>query len=365
MENKEFFEKYPMPNFGKIVDGVLYFINYVEFQMQRKVGKVLDAGCGTGEYLLGVATRHPEIEFTGLDYSESAIKIANTHLKKSKLQNVKFECGDINEWKNDNPFDYIVCSSVLEYQTKPHCVLGKLKRLLAKDGIIGISVPAYYGVGERICRLKDVLKLMCGVDYGAKDIKDLWDRMPEDHWIKDLFTEINFQEEGRLLNILRPYSYVTVKDIFKWLDDTRLTFVRFTDEHLWIPDFWNLQPLYENDEQVRTSMIQGFTRQTGYQITEALRGNIKKLEFFVSSFYQRKNWTEEKLMVNPFGAITENSFIFYDGTRMDFDSKRMMILKMMATESFTISEVQQEIREISPAIIKQFLNIMFRLGVIL
>ena len=364
MNNKEFFEKYPMPNFGKLVDGVLYFINYVEFQMKRKIHRVLDVGCGTGEYLLSASKRHPEIEFIGVDYSESAIEIANGHRKKSKLGNVGFECGDIDVWESENSFDYIVCSSVLEYQPEPHATLGVIKSFLAKDGIVGISVPAYYGVGERICRLKDVLKLMCGDDYRAGDIKGLWDRMPEDHWIKNLFTEEYFKNEGRLLNMMRPYSFMTVSDIFKWVKDIGFTFVRFADEHLWIPDFWNLQPLHEGDEQTKTSLIEGFDRSAVYQIVEALRGQLKKLEFFVAKNYEGKDFTTEKLMTTPFGAITDRSFIFYDGTKMEFDSKRMMILRMLI-EPCTLSEVQNEIREISPLVIEQFIKIMYRMGVII
>ncbi len=365
MDNKEFFEKYPMPNFGQIADGVLYFINYVEFEMKRKINKVLDAGCGTGEYVIGVGKRHPEIEFTGVDYSEKAVEIANKHLKKSKLENVKFVCGDIDVWNNDSSFDYIVCSSLLEYQPKPYYTLSNVKNLLAKDGIIGISTPAYYGVGEKIFRLKNVLKMLYGDDYKAGDIKGLWDRMPEEHWIKNLFTEEYFKNEGRLLNMMRPYSFMTVSDIFKWVKDIGFTFVRFADEHLWIPDFWNLQPLHEGDEQTRTSIIEGFDRSAVYQIIEGLRGQLKKLEFFIAPHYERKNWTEEKLMTTPFGAITGKSFIFYDKTKMDFDAERMMVLRMLTNEPYTLSEMKDEIREMFPQMIEQFVQIMFRLGVII
>jgi len=246
----------------------------------------------------------------------------------------------------------------------PSVTLQKIKSLLVKDGIIGISVPAYYGIGENICRLKDVLKFLYGDDYGAEDIKELWLRMTEDHWIAKLFQEENFQNEGRLLNMLRPYSYMTVGNIFDWLEDNKLDFIRFTDEHLWIPDFWNLQPL-EGDAHVRPSLINGFDRKAVYQIIEALRGKLKRLEFFVTEKYERKDFTTEKLMTTPFGAIAEKSFVFYDGTRMDFDAKRMMILKMLTMDAYTLSEVQQEIREVTPVVIEQFLKIMFRLGVII
>jgi hypothetical protein len=204
---------------------------------------------------------------------------------------------------------------------------------------------------------------MCGDDYGAKDIKDLWDRMPEDHWIKDLFTEVNFVDEGRLLNILRPYSYVTINDIFKWLDDIGFTLVRFADEHLWIPDFWNLQPLYKGDKQ--KTLIEGFDRSTVFQIIEGLRGQLKKLEFFIAPHYEGKKWREEKLMTTPFGAITGKSFVFYDGTRMEFDGEKMMVLRMLTNEPCTLSEVKDEIREMFPQMIDQFIQIMFRLGVII
>ncbi len=49
---------------------------------------------------------------------------------------------------------------------------------------------------------------------------------------------------------------------------------------------------------------------------------------------------------------------------MEFDSKRMMILRMLI-EPCTLSEVQDEIREIPPALIEQFIKIMFRMGVII
>lgn len=94
---------------------------------------VLDLGCATGkisEYLSDVTNAH----FTGIDYVKNAIKRAKerTLIKNSKLT---FQQMDFNNLKfPENSFDAIIAIDTIYFAHNVGKVIGKLKKLLKKNG---------------------------------------------------------------------------------------------------------------------------------------------------------------------------------------------------------------------------------------
>jgi len=355
---KRFYDVYPYPNLGKVVDGILYILDYVEYYIERPVKKVLDIGCGTGEYAIAAGRRYPEMEIIGLDYSSKAIEIANKLLKKEKNNNnnVNFICEDFLNYKPKEKFDYIICSGLIE---ETHWIRGffnciALKKLLKHDGMIGVNVRANYGIGEDVNVLKKIVDKLIkpGIDSIENKLeitKNIWNSVHEEHWLRKLISSDLIKSDTHL-GALFVSDYFEIKDLFFMLDDLKsdyLKFVRFADEHLWIPEFFNLQ------------FSKTITKKDMYELIAMIRRDIPCFEFFASPVLKEKDWKKDKLMTSPFGAIVENKFIFFDNTVFKFDGKRIMILKFLK-ESHTLDEIILEIREVEPIVITEFVEMMFK-----
>jgi len=60
-----------------------------------EVKRVLDLGCGAGDWVLEMAHRHRDIEFTGIDQKCSLIEYARARAESQKLENADFVSYDI------------------------------------------------------------------------------------------------------------------------------------------------------------------------------------------------------------------------------------------------------------------------------
>ena len=73
------------------------------------IRRVLDIGCGPGEWVLSVASAHPEIQVTGIDISQIMIEYANAQAQEQHVNNTKFQVMSAKEPLNfpDNAFDVV------------------------------------------------------------------------------------------------------------------------------------------------------------------------------------------------------------------------------------------------------------------
>ena len=70
--------------------------------------RILDAGCGSGHRLLGVAKCYPKARLWGFDMTSSSLDTAKRLAQKHKLTNVRFVQGDLLNFQLDQEFDIIV-----------------------------------------------------------------------------------------------------------------------------------------------------------------------------------------------------------------------------------------------------------------
>ncbi len=107
---------------------------------KAKPKKVLDAGCGRGFYVK-IFTYLPFIkEIRGIDISEAYLSKARAitqsdkrvTLTKASMYKLPFE---------DNYFDCVVCSEVLEHLEKDSDAVGELYRVLKPKGMLLVTVP--------------------------------------------------------------------------------------------------------------------------------------------------------------------------------------------------------------------------------
>ncbi|MBA3921434.1 MAG: class I SAM-dependent methyltransferase [Nostocaceae cyanobacterium] len=103
-------------------------------ERQKKVGKLLEIGCGTGQFLYMMQQRDWDCQ--GLEMSADATifcrETYSLNVQEGAVEDTNYE---------PNTFDVIVLSHVLEHLYNPHKVLEKLKAWLTPEGIIVLTIP--------------------------------------------------------------------------------------------------------------------------------------------------------------------------------------------------------------------------------
>jgi len=118
-----------------IMDDPLEHDNEILNVLNFKKKKILDIGCGTGNFAFKVAKLGGDI--LAVDYSDAAIKIAK---KKYIHPNLKYKQLDVSK-KFPGNFDVIVLVGTLEHMDNPLKILKICKKHLNKNGKIIITVP--------------------------------------------------------------------------------------------------------------------------------------------------------------------------------------------------------------------------------
>jgi len=126
----EFDSKMNMYDTNKRVDVI-----YNELlQEDIKGKKLLDAGCGTGWFSKAAYDRGADV--TSMDLGEGLLKEV---AKKCDTERV---VGSILEMPfDDNSFDIVVSSEVIEHTPDPHQAIREMYRVLKKDGTLILTTP--------------------------------------------------------------------------------------------------------------------------------------------------------------------------------------------------------------------------------
>ncbi|MCW1923498.1 class I SAM-dependent methyltransferase [Luteolibacter arcticus] len=103
--------------------------------------RVLELGCAGGQNLLPLAARYPKSEFTGLDYSDTAIRKARQASYEAGLHNIRFEAADLEHWRPSHPCDFLIAHGVFSWvpdEVKTR-VLDLCGQVLSDNGVACIS----------------------------------------------------------------------------------------------------------------------------------------------------------------------------------------------------------------------------------
>jgi len=113
--------------------------NHQQFLQDRPGhgGRLLDVGCGTGEFL--AAAHSTGYQITGFDFDPGAIQTAQ---KRFQMENLF--TGDLFEFRDKyrkEPFQVVTAFEVLEHSPQPGDFLAALRDLTSPGGFLAISVP--------------------------------------------------------------------------------------------------------------------------------------------------------------------------------------------------------------------------------
>jgi SAM-dependent methyltransferase len=115
---------------------------------------VLDMGCGEGRHTIGLFV-DKQINAFGFDLSFDDLNVARSRLDDFPVQNYSesacvFGVSDINNMPfQDEAYDSVICSEVLEHVPSPEESIKELIRVLKPGGVLALSVPRF--LPEWIC----------------------------------------------------------------------------------------------------------------------------------------------------------------------------------------------------------------------
>jgi SAM-dependent methyltransferase len=103
--------------------------------------RVIEFGCASGHNLLPLAARYPKSEFTGLDFSDTAIRNARRASWEAGLGNVLFEVADLEHWRPSHPCDYLIVHGLFSWvpDSMKSRILDLCGQLLSESGVACIS----------------------------------------------------------------------------------------------------------------------------------------------------------------------------------------------------------------------------------
>ena len=120
-----------------IKENITKHFNINKKNLPLKNLKILDIGCGGG--LLSEPMSRLGAKVTGIDASEKNIKIANAHLKKSKLK-INYICASPESLKTTKEqFDVILNMEIVEHVDDVELFIKKSSELLKKKGLMFVA----------------------------------------------------------------------------------------------------------------------------------------------------------------------------------------------------------------------------------
>lgn len=127
--------------------GVLEYVNAVLNKINKSID-FCDAGCGNGIYLDYLKNKYRDINLYGFDFSEKIVEIAKsntgTDIKIGNLENAPF---------NNESFDLILCTQVIEHLLDDKKGISELYRILKKGGYLIISTDNKYNIVSKLLNL--------------------------------------------------------------------------------------------------------------------------------------------------------------------------------------------------------------------
>jgi ubiquinone/menaquinone biosynthesis C-methylase UbiE len=126
---------------ARVSDPPERIVEIVQTRCIKPHERVLDAGCGTGNYALALATAGFRV--IGVDFAAGMLAQARKKASAGLSDYVSFQPADLNVPLRfpTAHFDHVICISVLQAVASPNFTLGELHRVLTPRGTIILSLP--------------------------------------------------------------------------------------------------------------------------------------------------------------------------------------------------------------------------------
>lgn len=105
-------------------------------------GRVLDAGCGHGDYALALAAAHPHATIEAVDVDPAAVRELAERARQLGLGNVSVWQAELGAEAWDGHYSLVYCVDVFEHVTDDRAAFAQLAAMLEPGGHLVVHVPA-------------------------------------------------------------------------------------------------------------------------------------------------------------------------------------------------------------------------------
>ncbi len=163
--------------------------------------RIADLGCGSVSPVYYGELVGPNGCYIGIDYSKPLISIAKSRVVENKLDWVVLRCGDVNlKLEFDSKFDYVVCSSILQYADFK-IVLNNAIRALRGNGTIVVFSEVFSDLEPEKAELFELYYTLIPQFRGFPKVSEILEHLEK-------FCEFRYKMIGK--NFLK----IDVKDSF-------------------------------------------------------------------------------------------------------------------------------------------------------
>lgn len=183
--------------------------------------RVLDAGCGTGEYTCWFASQGAEA--VGLDLSTESLEQARRYADEYNLDAARFVEGSVLDLPfGSESFDLVYCTGVLHHTPAPFRGFRELYRVTRPGGKVLVSLYNSWGFWPRSLRW-NVARILGGADL---DRRVDWGRRLFPFTSKKLVNDDLEDPETLLYDYFAAprQSTHSVGEVLKWFDRVGLNF---------------------------------------------------------------------------------------------------------------------------------------------
>jgi malonyl-CoA O-methyltransferase len=172
------------------------------------IRKILEIGCGTGNYTLLLTGKFRDAEFKAIDISGKMIEVA---AKKLKNKNIEFITADAERFEPKGEFDLITSNACFQWFEDLEGALAKYKTMLRKDGAIFFSIFGSLTFRELNTALRDVVKdASTGIDGFIA--KEKIETILKQNFREVKVKEARYEESFACLNdLLRKIKYSGIR----------------------------------------------------------------------------------------------------------------------------------------------------------
>ena len=184
------------------------------------IHRAVDLGCGPGE-LTALAAQHLGVdEMIGIDNSQAMLDKTGEHVSAG----VRFEFGDIGEWKSSADFDLVLAAASLQWVPDHVDVLARWAGALRPGGQIAVQAPANadmpsHTVGRLVASREPYLSLF-GPEGPPIDPVQAYVLRPEEY--AQIFYDLGFERQHVRLQVY-PHVLPSTRHVVEWVRGTTLT----------------------------------------------------------------------------------------------------------------------------------------------
>jgi 2-polyprenyl-3-methyl-5-hydroxy-6-metoxy-1,4-benzoquinol methylase len=122
-----------------------------EWYIKTKLAKILkrqndnfsflDAGSGIGQHAIAISEKYDKAKVDGIEQDQEQVEDCNYYVRKTGKDNIRFFQGDLANLENNEKYDVMLCSSVLEHIDQDVKVMESFHEHLNDEGHALIYVP--------------------------------------------------------------------------------------------------------------------------------------------------------------------------------------------------------------------------------